>query len=200
MEASAAWGTFRYVYDGAARRLAGQRGLGTEVSVGSDGEEDEGIDEVRHHDPREDFGPMPQDVQYHYEAESEYETSTEESSTSASGSFNGVATTTQGSEDLETGESQLGSSSMAPGGHMTGPGGVRYRAEDGFLVVVYCDDEMRIPLEGWSFEEIYSVVRSIQEGNWDYFREALAFGGRFGDCCGNPSSVRRFSYVSGSSK
>ena len=121
---------------------------------------------------------MPQDVQHQLELGSDQWTLSEEkSSTSASGSSPGIPVTSQGSWDLDTGESQQDSISETPGNQPVVPGGVRYRAEEGCLIVVYCDDEMRIPLEGWSSEEVYSVVRSIQEGSWDYFREALVLGG-----------------------
>ena len=99
------------------------------------------------------------------------------SSTSASGSSPRILGTSQGSWDLDTGGSQQEAISETPVSPTAAPGGVRYRAEEGCLVVVYGDDEMRVPLDGCSFEEVYSVVRSIQEGNWDYFRQALALGG-----------------------
>ena len=44
-------------------------------------------------------------------------------------------------------------------------------------MVVYADDELRVPLPGWSLEEVHSIVRSIQEGDWSYFHEALSPSG-----------------------
>ena len=42
--------------------------------------------------------------------------------------------------------------------------------------MLYADNELRVELPGWSFEEVHSVVRSIQAGDWAYFHEVMSWG------------------------
>ena len=168
---------FRYgvafAYEGALGRV--ERRI-QEIQDG--GSEDLEIDEVRHLDPHQDLGPLPQAVQVpHQEWEDGEATSEWGSSTSASGDGSGPDTMSLGTREPDLGESETSSLIPAPEGSSAVSGGVRYMAEDGALIVVYCDDVMRIPLEGWSFEEVFGIVRSIQEGDWSFFRDALALGG-----------------------
>ena len=51
-----------------------------------------------------------------------------------------------------------------------------YRAVDGALIVIYLDDEFRIELPGWSFEEIHAIVECIQRGEWSLFHEIVGMG------------------------
>ena len=51
-----------------------------------------------------------------------------------------------------------------------------YRAVDGALVVVYGDDELVVPLPGWSFEEVGSIVDSIRLGDWSRFHQVMSWG------------------------
>ena len=51
---------------------------------------------------------------------------------------------------------------------------VRFRAEDGALMVLCGDDELRIDLPGWNLEEVQSIVQSIEEGDWTHFHEVMA--------------------------
>ena len=64
--------------------------------------------------------------------------------------------------------------SQGTGDHLAGPSGVAYRAVDGGLMVVHGDDEFVVPLEGWSMEEVGSIVSSIQQGGWSPFHEVMA--------------------------
>ena len=177
--------TFRYgvasAYEGAVSRGASQAirgGQGIQLGEAEINEgpeegsvgEDLQIDEVRHLDPNEDLGPYPEEVnlQHHSDADDLISTD-EESSTSASGE--GPLHTSDGSELEEPGE---------PSHTTTGPPDfveVRYRAEDGALIVVHAEEELRVPLLGWSLEEVFGIVRSIQEGDWSFFHEVLALQG-----------------------
>ena len=55
--------------------------------------------------------------------------------------------------------------------------GVRYRPEDGALIVLYGDDELRVELPGWTLEEVTSIVNSIRNDDWSAFHEVMALGG-----------------------
>ena len=56
----------------------------------------------------------------------------------------------------------------------TNPEGVAYRAVDGGLLVVCGAREFFVSLEGWSMEEIGSIVTSIQVGEWSTFYEMIS--------------------------
>ena len=175
--------TFRYgvasAYEAAVRR-ANSRELERDQGVegGEELVEEEGRDQVRHVDPHLDLGPHPQDIPMQYEPDSDDQLLSDvESSTEASGRNEGEAALSGESEIDEPGEGQMASGAPEPGSPSTDPGGVRYRAEDEALIVVHADDELRIPLVGWSLEEVVSIVRSIQEGDWSFFHEVMAFQG-----------------------
>ncbi|CAE7560008.1 RE1 [Symbiodinium sp. CCMP2456] len=51
--------------------------------------------------------------------------------------------------------------------------GLQYEAEEGCLVVVYGDDRLRVPLEGWSTEAVQTVVQGLETGLWPDWGEAL---------------------------
>ena len=55
--------------------------------------------------------------------------------------------------------------------------GVRYRPEDGALIVLYGDYELRVELPGWTLEEVTSIVTSIRNDDWSAFHEVMALGG-----------------------
>ena len=59
---------------------------------------------------------------------------------------------------------------------LTTPQGVAYRAVDGGLIVVSRGTEFLIPLEGWSMEEVGSIVLGIQSGDWTVFHQAMSMG------------------------
>ena len=114
---------------------------------------------------------MPQDLQVflnrdpqegHEESLGESSTSTPWSSEPASepSSYNGTNHEPQQETALNQGE------------------GVRtsYRAVDGGLVVVHGNRELNVPLQGWSLEEVWSIVRSIHVGDWRHFYEVMAMG------------------------
>ena len=56
------------------------------------------------------------------------------------------------------------------------PQSVGYRAVDGAIIVVCADDELPIPLPGWTFEEVWSIVHSIQCGDWTHVYQVMEWG------------------------
>ena len=55
------------------------------------------------------------------------------------------------------------------------PQGVAYRAVDGGLIVVCGGSEFLVPLEGWSMEEVGSIVVSIQQADWIVFHDVMSW-------------------------
>ena len=134
-------------------------------------EDDPAVDEVRHVPPNEDIGPMPQDLQVflNHDPQEGNEESLRESSTSTPWSsepdseplsYNGTNYEPQQEIALNRREEE----------------GTSYRAVDGGLVVVHGNRELVVPLQGWSLEVVWSIVRSIQDGDWRHFHEAMAMG------------------------
>ena len=139
-------------------------------------DDDPTIDQVRHVHPDEIPGEGLVDVQVFGPD------SSSESSISSEGSSTTIAS---GSEEV----SELVSEVVGPSGTVGTQGseqsvsltlgvpqGVGYRAVDGAIIVVCADDELRIPLPGWTFEEVWSIVHSIQCGDWTYFHQVIEWG------------------------
>ena len=51
--------------------------------------------------------------------------------------------------------------------------GTRYLVGPERLLVVYGDDELAVPLTGWTAEQIEAVVEGLNTGIWQGFSEAL---------------------------
>ena len=161
--------------------LRGSGGLPQGPEEGQEGP-DQGeldLDRVRHVDPGQDLGPYPQAVQVFGGPGSE-DGSSSHWTASTTRSSGGSVVSDRGAEDRERGEQPADPSVDSFERQPSVRGEVRYRAEDEALMVVYGDDELRVPLPGWSLEEVHSIVVSIQEGDWSYFREALNISGSSG--------------------
>ena len=59
-------------------------------------------------------------------------------------------------------------------GPLPATAGLAYAAEDGCLVVTYVDDVNRVPLPGWTVEEVETIVQGLQTGDWSLFQEMMA--------------------------
>ena len=181
--------TFRYGVAFAYERAKGARLFGTprgitgghglahaRAEVPEDPEDDPGIDEVRHVDPREEWGPMPQDL--HLGAEVASISSSEPVGSLESTSIESTGVDSEEGSGLEqvssAGVSNLEAHSGREGNNPEG--GVSYRAVDGALIVIYMGNELRVELPNWSFEEVHSIVRSIQLGDWSSFHEVVTWG------------------------
>ena len=187
--------TFRYGVASAYERAQGARlvergGRDTpvydlsqaRVPMPQDEEDDPTLDQVRHVDFREDWGPPLQDLQL------------QEAASSSSSEWYGsdesrVDTTRPPTSDMEPhspvslrgpleGDAEFAGSEPARNetDHEGRAGHVAYRALDAALLVLYGERELRVELPGWSFEEVHSIVRSIQEGDWSHFYEVMSWG------------------------
>ena len=151
------------------------------------------IDEVRHLLPDPDPALPLLEVRLYREEEppelsdSEGEISsttasewTEDPSSPSMGESDGARSLEPGESEafglLGRGESDFGASlgGMVDRGSVSP--GVGYRAVDGALVVVYGDEELWVPLLGWSLEEVGSIVDSIRSGDWTRFHEVVSWG------------------------
>ena len=148
-------------------------------------EEEEGddlaIDAMRHVDPREEWGPMPEDLQVGMEVASVSSSdlsnppdSTMAASTGAS--LTGASSERENEDDVWPQQGNEGSDVVAEESSAPTVGGVSYRALDGALVVVYHNEELMVELPNWSFEEVHSIVQSIQSGDWSSFYEVMSWG------------------------
>ena len=187
--------TFRYGVASAYERAQGARlvergGRDTpvydlsqaRVPMPQDEEDDPTLDQVRHVDCREDWGPPLQDLHL------------QEAASSSSSEWYGsdesrVDTTRPPTSDMEPhspvslrgpleGDAEFAGSEPArnEADHEGSAGQVAYRALDAALLVLYGERELRVELPGWSFEEVHSIVRSIQEGDWSHFYEVMSWG------------------------
>ena len=138
----------------------------------TDFSDDPGIDEVRHipHDHLQVGGPM-EVVRQVFNVPVESETG---ESTSSRASVEDLGTASEATAVQGSPIRSLSRSSVA------------YRAVDGGLFVVYADDELFVPLEGWSLEEVGSIVESIRSGDWSLFHEVMALGSSNVSCCVGP--------------
>ena len=116
--------------------------------------------ENRHIPPNEDLGPMPRGVQL-LRAVERGESGTD-------------STSTPWTSDEETAESPVESGTREPAGYGRGPS---YRATDGALLVIHEDNELVVPLPGWSLEEVWSIVLSIQQNDWTPFHDMMGIVG-----------------------
>ena len=149
------------VYTFAAQSLPSQ-------AEGADEFDDPTVDQVRHVPPEEYEGPPVQDVRLNRFEESDSSNTGESSSTTASN-------LSTGSQSPERGESEGVDSAADLSGFSERPPVVANRAVDGALIVVHLDDELRVPLPGWSMEEVGSIVQSIQQGDWRSFYEVMSW-------------------------
>ena len=139
-------------------------------------DDDPTIDEVRHVHPDEIPRDGIVDVQMFQPEELSSPSEFSEESSTASGSSG------EGPSELHSAEQELAQSSAtgetepAALSPLRNTQGVGYRAVDGALLVVYADDELRIPLPGWTFEEVWSIVYSIQCGEWPRFHQVMEWG------------------------
>ena len=136
-------------------------------------EDDPAIDQVRHVDPQEEWGPWPQEVDLGLELGSD-------ASSDLSSSSDGTPLTSTGmpvsSGPSGEGDEEIGGAPPELAPPEQGIGGVSYRAVDGALLVIYRGQELRVELPNWSFEEVHSIVRSIQRGDWSPFHEVVSWG------------------------
>ena len=152
------------VYDIAQARLDGEPVRGDQGE-----EEDTAIDDVRHVEPEGDQGYHPFNLMGGGGGllGEDTDSSQTDSNSTGTGSFRRFSSESDATHSPERGE---------PGSPMARTEGVSYRAVDGALIVVCVEEEMRIELPGWLFEEVHSIVVSIQRGNWDLFHEVMAMG------------------------
>ena len=96
--------------------------------------------------------------------------SDEESSTTEAGT---QQTPLMSDDSSVAGTSRQEQTSQGP---VNPPNSVAYRAIDGGLIVIHLDDELFIPLPGWSLEEVGSIVEGIRVGNWSLFHQVMTLG------------------------
>ena len=83
------------------------------------------------------------------------------------GSVDALGSSEDGREaQLESVSSRLGLAS--------GQAGPTYAADEGFLLVAYVDDVLRVPLPGWTLEEVDTIVHGLQTGDWGLFQQMMA--------------------------
>ena len=136
-------------------------------------EDDLAIDQVRHVDPQEEWGPWPQEVDLGLELGSDGSSDLSSSSDGTLLASTGVPVSSGPSGEVDE---EIGGAPPEVGPPEQGVGGVSYRAVDGALLVIYRGQELRVELPNWSFEEVHSIVVSIQRGDWSPFHEVVSWG------------------------
>ncbi|CAE7242423.1 unnamed protein product [Symbiodinium sp. CCMP2592] len=127
--------------------------------------EDETLDDHPHTAPR------PQEVVVQRFAYAIDDPSSEESSSSTEEPSIVDASTESSSAEVVEAEPAL--SDTVPTELLSLGQGLVYQAAEGALEVHYVDDVLRVPLEGWSLEEVAVVVQCLQTGDWTEFSEGL---------------------------
>ena len=89
------------------------------------------------------------------------------STTEPSGSIQGERSA---ASELEEDQPQVGRMPVPSGRPVAG---TRYLVGPERLLVVYGDDELAVPLTGWTAEQIEAVVEGLNTGIWQGFSEAL---------------------------
>ncbi|CAE7594279.1 RE2 [Symbiodinium sp. CCMP2592] len=148
--------------------------------------EDEEIDDRPHRAPRE------LEVEIHRPVYALEESSSEDSSSSTEEpSIVSESVESESTVVYEPGPEAIAGPSAGTAVLVSGP---IYEAAEGALLVHYVDDMLRVPLDGWTVEEVEVVVEGLRTGDWTGFSQRLdevaAEGGIPGSSSDPPPVIR----------